>query len=361
MKEELFNLIEQKSPGSIPLYLVIRGSHAYGTNIPTSDIDYSGVFIQPMDKILGFSYVEQINDDKNDIVIYEIRRFLELLGKNNPTVLELLNTPEDCVVYKHPIFDMVLENRDKFITKICANSFGGYASTQIKKAKGQDKKQNWEKDKVTRRTPFDFCYKLEGEKAIPLEQFLKESGISQEDCGLSKVPHSKDIYSLFYEVSKSVGFRGISFENSNDIRLSAIPKGANFLGYISYNKDGYTQHCVDYKSYQEWIDKRNIQRWVDVESHGQKIDGKNMMHCRRLMDMAREIAEGKGIVVRRPNADELIDIRKGKMDLQSLIDHIESEIKEVDVLYKNSNLPNSVDMNFVENLLISIRKNIYEI
>lgn len=107
MKEELFNLIEQKSPGSIPLYLVIRGSHAYGTNIPTSDIDYSGVFIQPMDKILGFSYVEQINDDKNDIVIYELRRFLELLGKNNPTVLELLNTPEDCVVYKHPIFNMV--------------------------------------------------------------------------------------------------------------------------------------------------------------------------------------------------------------------------------------------------------------
>ena len=40
MKEELFNLIEQKSPGSIPLYLVIRGSHAYGTNLPTSDIDY---------------------------------------------------------------------------------------------------------------------------------------------------------------------------------------------------------------------------------------------------------------------------------------------------------------------------------
>lgn len=175
------------------------------------------------------------------------------------------------------------------------------------------------------------------------------------------MPHSKDMYSLFYEVSKSVGFRGISFENSNDIRLSAIPKDANFLGYISYNKDGYTQHCADYRSYQEWIDKRNIQRWVDVESHGQKIDGKNMMHCRRLMDMAREIAEGKGIIVRRHNASELIDIRKGKMDLQSLIDHIESEIKEVDILYKNSNLPNSVDMNFVENLLISIRKNIYEI
>ena len=95
MKEQLIQLIEEKSPGSIPVYLVIRGSHAYGTNIETSDVDYSGVFVQSQDSIYGMSYKEQINDDNNDIVIYEIRRFLELLEKNNPTILELLNTPED--------------------------------------------------------------------------------------------------------------------------------------------------------------------------------------------------------------------------------------------------------------------------
>ena len=60
MKKELIQLIESKSPGSIPLYLVIRGSHAYGTNLPSSDTDYSGVFVQNLDSILGMSYVEQI-------------------------------------------------------------------------------------------------------------------------------------------------------------------------------------------------------------------------------------------------------------------------------------------------------------
>jgi hypothetical protein len=95
------------------------------------------------------------------------------------------------------------------------------------------------------------------------------------------------------------------------------------------------------------LSERNEQRWIDVKSHDQKIDGKNMMHCRRLMDMAREIAEGKGIIVRRPNAQELIDIRQGKIDLQTLIDHVESEIKEVDILYKNSTLPESVDTKLV--------------
>jgi len=163
---------------------------------------------------------------------------------------------------------------------------------------------------------------------------------------------------------KSMGFKGISFEDSNDIRLSSIPfdcPNHYFVGHISYNKDGYTQHCNDYKSYETWLSQRNEQRWVDVESHGQKIDGKNMMHCRRLMDMAREIAEGKGIVVRRPNAQELIDIRQGKVDLQTLIDHVESEIKEIDILYKNSTLPDKVDMNLVEQILIDIRKQIYSL
>ena len=363
MKSELIDLIQKKTPGSIPLYLVIRGSHAYGTNISTSDTDYSGVFVQNLDSILGMSYVEQINDDKNDIVIYELRRFLELLAKNNPTILELLNTPEDCIVYKHPIFDIILSNKDKFLTKICANSFGGYAKEQISKAKGQNKKQNWEKDKVTRKTPLDFCYLHTAEYSVPLVDYLKKLGLNQENCGLSKIPHSKDVYALFYteEFGK---FRGIAFEDSNDIRLSSIPENLPedcFIGHISYNKDGYIQHCKDYKSYQTWLEERNDQRWVDVESHGQKIDGKNMMHCQRLMSMAREIAEGKGIIVRRPNFQELIDIRQGKVDLQTLISHVESEIIEIDLLFKNSTLPEKVDMNLVEQILISIRKQIYNL
>jgi hypothetical protein len=77
------------------------------------------------------------------------------------------------------------------------------------------------------------------------------------------------------------------------------------------------------------------------------------------MQMAREIAEGKGIIVRRPNAKELISIRKGEIDLQTLIDSVESEIVEIDKLFKNSNIPDSVDLNYINNLIVSIRKNIY--
>jgi predicted nucleotidyltransferase len=395
MKQELFNLIQSKAPGSIPLYLVVRGSHAYGTNLPTSDTDYAGVFVQDLDSILGMSYVEQVNDDNNDIVIYELRRFLELLAKNNPTILELLNTPEDCVIYKHPAFDVIFENRDKFLTKVCSQSFGGYAVAQIKKAKGQDKKQNWEKDKVTRKEVLDFVYVIEGEKSIPWKDWSRNKLVEEKFCGVVNVPNARDTYALFYDMDAHMAFSeliteetrelvkntrkesglpmGLGFKGlikvdegqnageSNALRLSSIPKGLKPICNIIYNKDGYTQHCKDYKSYQTWLEERNEQRWVDVQSHGQKIDGKNMMHCRRLMDMAREIAEGKGIVVRRPNAQELIDIRQGKVDLQSLIGHVESEINAVDDLYKNSTLPDSVDTKLVELILINTRKKIYNL
>ena len=222
-----------------------------------------------MDSILGFSYVEQVNDDKNDIVIYEIRRFLELLSKNNPTILELLNTPEDCVVYKNPVFDVILENRDKFLTKVCSQSFGGYAVAQIRKARGQDKKQNWEKDKVIRKDVLDFVYVIEGEKSIPWKEWGCE--FDEKFCGIVNVPNARDTYALFYDIEshncfselvseevresfKSIrkemglpmglGYKGLvkvgdsqNAGESNSLRLSSIPKGEKPICNIIYNND----------------------------------------------------------------------------------------------------------------------------
>ena len=400
MKEDLFKFIEEKAPGAKPLLLVIRGSHAYGTNIETSDTDYAGVFIQSKEDIFGFNYKEQINDDTNDTVIYEIKRFLQLLASNNPTVLELLNTPEDCIIYKDPIFDFVLDNRDKFITKVCAKSFGGYGKMQIQKAKGQNKKQNWEKDKVTRKDVLDFVYVIEGSKSITWKKW-NDGRYEEKFIGVVNVPNAMNVYAVYYDtdahlyfseniseetriiLAKQIellktrkesgqpmgfGYKGLvktdegqNVAESNALRLSSIPKGEEPICNIVYNKDGYSEHCKDFKSYEDWLANKNDARWVDVKSHGQKIDGKNMMHSRRLMDMAREIALGLGINVRRENAQELIDIRKGKIDLQTLIEQVEAEIIEIDELFANSNLPDKVDESFVNEILIKIRKNIYNI
>lgn len=391
-QDGFINFIKQKCEGAEPLFIAIRGSQAYGTATPTSDIDYAGVYIQSMDDILGNRYKEQINDDKNDTVFYELRRFLELVATNNPTILELMNTPEDCIIYKHPLYDLILERKNEFITKACSRSFGGYGIQQIKKAKGQDKKQNWEKDKVTRKDVLDFVYVIDGEKSIPWKEWNK-GRFEEKFIGAVNVPNARDLYALYYDwdafncfsetilegqreankayrkdegLSMGFGYKGLiktgegaNAAESNQLRLSSIPKGQKPIANIIYNKDGYTMHCKDYLSYQEWLENRNEQRWIDVQSHGQKIDGKNMMHCRRLLEMSREIAEGKGIIVRRPNADELLAIRRGEIDLQSLIDRAEKDILEIDELFAKSSLPESVDRQMIHDLIVKIRKSFY--
>lgn len=416
-------ILNKKLVNAKPLFIVVRGSHAYGTNIETSDIDYSGIYVQSTEDILGFNYKEQVNDDKNDIVLYEIRRFLELVRTNNPNILELLNTPEDCILYKDPIFDLILENKDKLVTKKCSNSFGGYAITQIKKAKGLNKKQNWEKDKISKKDLLDFCYVISDGKSIPWKKFNESKLYDEKFIGAVSIPNARDTYALYYdktaymlhsedidektrETYKKVlkeagkpmglGYKGIikvgsvfkecdgtikerNHENltndeiieyglvgqknikenygiSNQLRLSSVPKGEKSFATIIYNKDGYSEHCKDYKEYQEWLEKRNIQRYVDVKNHNQQIDGKNMMHCARLLDMCIEIAKGEGINVRRRNKEELLDIRKGKVDLNSLIDQYEEKIIYIEKLFKESNLPDEVDFKLLEDILIKIRK-----
>jgi predicted nucleotidyltransferase len=379
------------------LFETIVGSQAYGTQTPTSDEDHKFVYILPMDNILGTGYVEQLNVTK-DITGWELKRFLELMGSNNPTVLELLNSPEDCIITKHPLFDHILDRKEEFITKICKDSFGGYARQQIKKAKGLNKKQNWEKDKVVRKDLLDFCYVLNGEKTIPWRTW-NAGRYDEKFIGAVSVPNARDVYALFYDSvaemihsqntdeelrekykevlrkagkSMGMGYKGlvntghededgkINYGISNQLRLSSVPKGEKVIATIVYNKDGYSEHCKDFKEYQEWLENRNEARYVETQEHGQRIDGKNMMHCMRLINMATEIGEGKGIIVRRPDAQELLAIRRGEVDLDSLIDIADEAIENMDKVFENSTLPNNVDKGLVNELLVKIRKGFYK-
>lgn len=391
--QKLYEFLKEKN---CILYEVVVGSQAYGTATPQSDIDKKFVFCLPKKHIYGTKYYKQINLNK-DYVGFEIKRFLELTASNNPTILELLNSPEDCVLHKHPIFDEVLKHKNEFITKQCAHSFGGYARQQITKALGMDKMQNWEMNRVERKEPIDFCNVVSGYNSFPLTELLDKIGMDQKFCGAAKIQGARDMHALFYDwkahymfsekvkapvrrfaksfykfinritgASLGFGYKGIyktgegeSKPESNSLRLSSIPLGEKAIAVFSYNKDGYTKHCDDYNKYQKWLKDRNTERWVETKTHGQKIDGKNMMHCKRLVQMAYEIAEGKGIIVRRPDAQELLSIRRGEVSLDELVSWANERIKGLDETFRNSNLPDSIDSEFVHNMLVKIRMEVY--
>lgn len=350
------------------IYKTIVGSQAYGTSTPESDIDYKGIYIQPVDDILTFKYNEQIEKGKDECY-YEIRRFLQLAQSANPTILEMLFMPDEFIEIDSPEFQLLRSHKDRFLTKKCAMSFGGYAVAQIQKAKGLNKKMNWEKNRIERKTPIDFCYVYSEGRSTPLAKWLKDKGLKQELCGLTALPHFRYMYNIYYDHIKDLGndnpkfkdggyfeFRGIASEDSNDISLSPVPEWYKVIeGLLYFNKDEYSVHCREFKQYSEWLEKRNTQRYVDLKGHDQKIDGKNLLHCRRLLDMAIEIAKNKTITVKRPNADYLLKIRRGEVPLDEIINQAEIDIKELDKIYDESDLPTTVDMDFVNKLLLEIR------
>jgi predicted nucleotidyltransferase len=336
------------------LFKAIVGSQAYGTNTENSDVDYKGVYAQSIEELIGFHYREQIDVTKDECY-YEVRRYLQLLQSANPTMLELLFMPDDCVVEKHPAFQLIIDQRDKFLTQKCLYSFGGYAIAQIKKAKGLQKKMNWEHTQVSRKTPYDFCYVYENGKTISLLEYLSLHQLAEKQCGLVALNHFKDCFSLYYDDTNTLNYHGIINQNSNSLCLSSVAKTEKPRTILSYNQDGYSTHCREYNQYNDWLANRNTQRYVDVNAHGQQIDGKNLLHCRRLLDIAMEIATEGTIHVRRPNAQALLKIRHGEIELNAFMEKATSEIEALTQLFATSNLPKDVDFAFVNALLLDVR------
>lgn len=73
---------------------VVTGSHAYGLNTPTSDIDEKAIIIEPMDEVcgLGEPWGGKVysQDGSEDFEVFGLRKFLRLALKGNPTVTEIL-------------------------------------------------------------------------------------------------------------------------------------------------------------------------------------------------------------------------------------------------------------------------------
>lgn len=373
-------------------YEYVRGSQLYGTNTPESDMDFGGVYIADNKVLMGLSeyYEPQISDEKHDTTYYELGRWVELLMKANPNALESLFAPEDKIVGEiHPAVQLIRDNRDLFVTKECFSSLTGYAISQIKKCRGLNKK--CVQPVLERKEVLDFCYTFKGQGSQSMKDFLAERGLDQKYCGLVNIPNMKDTYGVYYDFAAYFHFEHIKYgtlfyngdypidivpENvwdrickkeffgysgivhpdgkSNEVRLSSIPKGEVPICFMTYNQNGYESHCRKYKEYQEWVEKRNPVRYEsNLKSN---YDCKNVMHCVRLLHMGKELAEGKGFnVVRTWDREFLLDIRNHKYEYEYIMEYVENLFNSMKEQIETCPLPETVDKDKVNELLIKAR------
>ncbi len=349
--------IEQLRAENTLLFECISGSRAYGTDLPTSDTDIKGVFVMPEKRLFGLGYIEQINDERNDVVYYELRRFVALLMKNNPNILEMLNSPQDCILFKDPLFDLL--TTELFLSKLCKNAFAGYAFSQIKKAHGLNKKIVNPMPEE-RKLILDFCYVVKGQGSIPLSKWLKDNDLQQEKCGLVNIPNMQGCYAVFYDTDGSKHYKGVmKKEEANDVLLSSVVKGESPVATMFFNKDGYSKYCKDYREYWDWVKNRNEVRYENTIASGKNYDAKNMMHTFRLLDMAEEMLKTGQVNVRRPNREQLLKIRKGEFEYDTLIEQAEQKLVEINKAFDDCDLPDTPDVEKIEPILIEIRRKWY--
>lgn len=122
---------EGLAPDHVILHVVV-GSRAYGLAREGSDTDHRGVFVPPATLHWSLDGApEQVEDKPGEACYWEVRKFLVLALKANPTALEVLATP--LVRGASALGEELRAMREAFYSRRCVDTFSSYAASQFRK------------------------------------------------------------------------------------------------------------------------------------------------------------------------------------------------------------------------------------
>ena len=303
------------------IFLAKHGSHAYGLATPTSDIDIKGIAIEPKEYFYGFLHTfEQHeamahNGHPEDKVIYSLKKFMKLAADCNPNIIEVLHVDDADILEMDATGQALREIKDKFLSKKARFTFAGYAHTQLRRIKTH---REW---------------LLNPPKAAP----------ERKDYGLdSKREVSKSDLGAF-QAYEQLTQQGKDAEGL----ISELP--SNVVELLQKEK-AYANAKLHWEQFLNWKKTRNPARAELEAKYG--YDTKHGSHLLRLMRMCKEILEGKGVIVKRPDREELLSVKMGGYPYDALIEEAERLERECDELYKTSTLPHKPDMNFLHDFCV---------
>ena len=360
--------LEQLEESGLIFYRTIVGSYAYGTNTPSSDTDIKGFYWVDPEEYLSLNPPVtqkdgQISDERNDTTFYSLYKAFTLLATANPNMIELLWMPEECMIFRdNRLMDLLLEDRDLFISKQAYFSHAEYARKQIKKARGSNKKVHNPQPKE-RPVKEDFCRVILlqelmlGLEQRPLSWTILVNGIGQEKFPFRPIPiketnidlskhhvasleHSSNMFRLYHYGERAKGV----FRGDDMLVCESIPKEDEWqkiVGLLEYDKNEYDKAVKVWKSYWDWMKFRNSSRWIDQEKGVLNYDAKNMCHCMRLMMASENILTTGEPTVRfeGEKLEYLMRIRNAELAYEELMERVDELDIRLKDLYLKSGLP----------------------
>ena len=313
--------------GESIIMLGLGGSYAYGTNNENSDVDIRGIYLNSREELLAGAIlnhpVEQVVDVPTDTTIYSLNKIVSLLVNVNPNTIEMMGLDDEQYLYLSEEGRLLRDNAHLFLSKRCANSFGGYANAQL--------------------------YRLTQKSAHALSQaglerhILKTIEFMENHFATEYTHYDKDALKLYIDKSDQEGY---DTEIYMDVHMTHYPlrDWCNLWNEMKNTVSSYGK-----------LGKRN-QKALEHD----KI-GKHMMHLVRLYLMCFDILEKEQIITHRvEDHDMLMEIKNGKYItenndvLPEFFEMVDQYEKRLEDSLKNTSLPEEPDYEKIRELLIDI-------
>lgn len=312
---KMYDFLDKTPELHTPVLLGLGGSHAYGTNIATSDLDIRGIAMHSKEDILLQKGFEQVENKETDTVIYSLNKIINLLKNCNPNTIEMLGLKPEHYIYKTYCGMDLLRNRDMFLSNKCVQSFMGYANSQL--------------------------YRLQQKT----NQTLSEAELNEHIC--RTMNNMKNTLAERYDI------RGIDvFTENGELKIN--------LNVQNYRMDElndvlgvFANTLRDYRS----ASKRN-----DYAIAHSKI-AKHSMHLLRLYMMCEDmLLNGEINTYRAKEQSLLLSIRNGEyLDEQGVpnkefFDMVHDYDARLQYAKEHSVLPNTPDMKRIDAFMLSVNE-----
>jgi predicted nucleotidyltransferase len=327
----------------------LAGSRAYGTSMPTSDVDYRGIFVaDPLNIRTPFYPVGEVEDTtEEDTKIFELNKFMKLALDCNPNIIELLWTRDEDITFRTPAYDLLRQHASQLLSSKLAFTFSGYATSQLHRIKNHNKWINQpQPEKAPQQVDFvSLVHNFGIAKALKLN--LRDYGE-----GYRLVPFSGDTYGV-YTIDRYRPFHATTGVLITDYEGDSHELGTpRFI--IKFNREVYNAAKDLHANYWTWKKNRNEKRSELEEKYG--YDTKHAAHCVRLLRMGAETLETGQVNVFRSDAEELLSIRNGSWSYEKIVEYAEQMDKHVrETLYLTTKLPKKPNIELAANLILQIQ------
>jgi predicted nucleotidyltransferase len=335
------------------ILLVRHGSHAYGTNVATSDVDVKGVAVPPREYFHGFARkFEQAESHAPDSVIYDVRKFCQLARDCNPNIIEVLwGAPEEILICTEAGSEL-LAARSLFLSKKARFTFSGYAIAQLKRINTHHR---WLRNPPTA-PPTREEFGLPPEARIPPEQLQAvQSQIDKQmdswtaDFGPELDEAGK--IAIRSRVSGYIAHLQITQDARWESAARTLGYDENFIHLLQRERE-YRNKLAEWGQFETWKKTRNPQR-AELEARF-GYDTKHGMHLVRLLRMCREILETGRVIVKRPDRDELLAIRNGAWSYERLVEWATAHDNALEEIYRRSELRHAPSVHEIDALCVRI-------